>query len=125
MDINKIVKMANISFKERKLKNLYYLEFENETLLVIIKNNKNVFTITREDFEKIESILLDYDFCLLDTTMEQLYYMKINEPNNFIRKAFDLTKKNKIYFGKEILQNKITEKDLIDKIKRIGVKFCE
>lgn len=125
MNINKIIKRANISFKERKLKRLSYLEFENETLLVIIKNNKNVFKITREDFEKIESILLDYDFCLIDTTMEQLYYMKINEPNNFIRKAFDSTKKDEIYFGKEILQNKITEQDLITRIKKIGVKYCE
>lgn len=125
MDINKIIRMANIKFKEKKLKRLCYLEFENETLLVIIKNNKNVFKIAREDFEEIESILLDYDFCLLDTTMEQLYYMKINEPNNFIRKAFDSTKKDEIYFGKEILQNKITEQDLVKRIKKIGVKCCE
>ena len=46
--------------------------------------------------------------------------MKVKEPNNFIRKAFDSTIKNEIYFGKEILQNKITEDDLIKKIKTIG-----
>ena len=33
--------------------------------------------------------------------------MKIIEPDNFIRKAFDSTTKNEVYFGKEILQNKI------------------
>ena len=46
--------------------------------------------------------------------------MKVKEPNNFVRKAFDSTKKNEIYFGKEILQNKITEDDLIKKVKNIG-----
>lgn len=47
--------------------------------------------------------------------------MKVKEPNNLIRSAFDSTTKNEIYFGKEILQNKITEEDLIKKIKSIGM----
>ena len=67
-----------------------------------------------------EQELLDYDFCLIDNSRNQLYYMKVKEPNNFIRKAFDSTTKNEIYFGKEILQNKIVEDDLIKKIKTIG-----
>ena len=75
---------------------------------------------TREDFYDLEQELLDYDFCLIDNSRNQLYYMKVKEPNNFIRKAFDSTIKNEIYFGKEILQNKITEDDLIKKIKTIG-----
>ena len=46
--------------------------------------------------------------------------MKIKEPNNFIRNAFDHTTKDEIYFGKEILQNKIAVDDVINKIKNIG-----
>ena len=89
-------------------------------MLVIIKNNKNVFKITRNDFEYIEQELLDYDFCLVDNSKNQIYYMKIKEPNNFIRKSFDSTKKDEVYFGKEILQNKIDENELIKKMKEIG-----
>ncbi len=120
MNVKDIIKKSNINFKERRLKLLTYLIFENETMLVLIKNNKNIFKITREDFYDLEQELLDYDFCLIDNSRNQLYYMKVKEPNNFIRKAFDSTIKNEIYFGKEILQNKITEDDLIKKIKTIG-----
>lgn len=120
MDIKDIIRKSNITFEEKKIKNLNYLIFENETILVLIKNNKNTFKITREDFEELEQELLDYDFCLIDNSKNQLYYMKIKEPNNFIRKAFEHTEKDEIYFGKEILQNKITDADLISKIKNIG-----
>ena len=112
MNVKDMIKKSNINFKERKLNFLTYLIFENETILVLIKSNKNIFKITRDDFNDLEQELLDYDFCLIDDSKNQLYYMKIKEPNNFIRKAFDSTTKNEIYFGKEILQNKITEDDL-------------
>ena len=119
MNVKDMIKKANINFKEKNLKFLTYLIFENETMLVLIKNNKNIFKITREDFNDLEQELLDYDFCLIDNSKNQLYYMKVKEPNNFVRKAFDSTKKNEIYFGKEILQNKITEDDLTKKVKKI------
>lgn len=120
MNVKDTIKKSNINFTERKLKHLTYLIFENETILVLIKNNKNIFKIIREDFNEVEKELLDYDFCLIDNSKNQLYYMKVKEPNNFIRKAFDVTTKNEIYFGKEILQNKIIEEDLIKKIRDIG-----
>lgn len=120
MNVKDIIRKYNINFEEKKLKYLTYLIFENETILVLIKNNKNIFMIAREDFNELEQELLDYDFCLIDNSKNQLYYMKVKEPNNFIRKAFDVTTKNEIYFGKEILQNKIIEEDLIKKIRDIG-----
>lgn len=120
MNIKSIIKKCNIKYKENKLKLLSYLVFENETILVIINNNRNIFKIIREDFECIEQELLDYDFCLIDNSKNELYYMKMKEPNNCIRNAFDATEKNEIYFGKEVLQNRIREEDLINKIKNIG-----
>ena len=120
MNVKDIIRKANINFTEKKLRFLTYLMLENETMLVLINNSKNIFKIAREDFNELEQELLDYDFCLIDNSRNQLYYMKIKEPNNFIRKAFDSTTKNEIYFGKEILQNKITKDDLIKKVKNIG-----
>ena len=120
MNVKSIIEKNCIKYEEKKLEALSYLIFENETMLVIIKNNKNVFKITRNDFEYIEQELLDYDFCLVDNLKNQIYYMKIKEPNNSIRKSFDSTKKDEVYFGKEILQNKIDENELIKKVKEIG-----
>jgi len=120
MNVKDIIRKNKITFEEKKLKDLNYLIFENETILVLIRNNKNIFKIIREDFDELEQELLDYDFCLMDNSKNQLYYMKIKEPNNFIRTAFDHTEKDEIYFGKEMLQNKITEDELINNIKKIG-----
>ena len=120
MNIKNILKKENIEFKEHKLKKLSYLVFKNDTILVLINNNKNVFKIIRDDFNVLEEELLNYDFCLNDLSSNQLYYMKIKEPNNFIRKSFSYTDKNEIFFGKEILQNKINEEELLIKIKTIG-----
>lgn len=126
MDVKQIFDKNNIHYKLKyNKKNMCIFEFDNQTLLVLIKNNKNIFKISRNDFEIIEEILLDYDFCLLDITKNELYYMKINEPSNQIRNAFNSTDKDEIYFGKQVLQNRISEKDLIKKINKIGVKYCE
>lgn len=120
MNIKSILNKSGIKYKEKRLKFLSFLTFENETILVVINNNKNVFKILRNDFEVIEQELLDYDFCLVDNFKNQLYYIKIKEPNNFIRIAFDSTEKNEIYFGKEILRNKIEKEELLEKIIKIG-----
>ena len=93
--------------------NTWYPTTPNKAISNMTANKINNLT-------NLEKELLDYDFCLIDNSKNQLYYMKIKEPNNFIRNAFDHTEKDEIFLGKEILQNRITETDLISKIKNIG-----
>ena len=47
MNIKDIIRKSNIKFKEKKLKKLNYLIFENETILVLIRNNKNFYFYMR------------------------------------------------------------------------------
>ena len=54
MNIKEIIKKSNIRFKEKKLKNIEYLIFENETILILIKSNNNVFKINRDDFDIVK-----------------------------------------------------------------------
>lgn len=109
----KIIRITNIGVNK-------VVEFENETLLVIIENKKNVFKITKKDFQIIDDYLLPYAFLLVDTRTDEMFFMQVQEPNNFIRNAFDRTSKNEIFFGKEILQNRINKDKIVEKINRIG-----
>lgn len=76
MNIKEIIKKSNIRFEEKKLKNIEYLIFENETILILIKSNNNVFKINRDDFDNIEQELLDYDFCLIDNIKNRFILLK-------------------------------------------------
>lgn len=107
-------KIKNIS------KNIQIIEYENETMLVAINSKSNVFTITRQEFDKIEEELLDYDFYLYSQENKQGYYLKVKEPNNQIRYAFENSKKDKIFFGKDVLNNKVDDIKLKELIKKIG-----
>ena len=94
--------------------------YKNETMLVAIENKDNVFSITRSEFETIEQELLDYDFYLYSKKDKKSYYIKIKEPNNEIRIAFDNSNKDRIFFGKEVLNKVVSDKDVENMIKKIG-----
>lgn len=115
------MKILNENYKFKKIiyKGIEIIYFNNDTMLVIISNKKNVFKISREQFIKIDDELLPYAFLLIDETTEELYFMQYKEPNNQLRYSFEKTAKNEIYFGKEILQNKIGLEDLKRKINYI------
>lgn len=89
-------------------------------MLIVIENNNDVFSISRKIFNEIDEELLPYSFCLIDSSKKQLYFINVKETNNFLRNSFDHTKEDFIYFGKEILNNKINEDELISKIDKIG-----
>lgn len=120
MQVENLLKKNNIKYTLKKNKNVYIFEFENETVLVCIVNNKNVFSINRDTFYKIDDMLLPYAFCLIDSTYNQMYFMRVKEPNNFLRKSFENSSKDVMFFGKEILQNKIDESKLLKEIEIIG-----
>lgn len=120
MIVKKILDKNNIHYQLKQIKNVRIYELDDEVLLVTISNNKNVFSINRRLFYEIDNKLLPYSFCLEDTSTNNLYYIKIEEPNNFLRKSFESTNKDTIYFGKKILQHRIKENELIVEIKRIG-----
>ena len=118
--IEKILKKYKITYKIENKNNISIIEFQDEKMLVVIRNKTNVFKINREVFYYIDDKLLPYAFCLLDEYKHKIYLIKIKEPQNSIRKAFERTTKDEIFFGKEVLQNEISEKTLINEINLLG-----
>ena len=119
MNIDKLLKNNKIEFILKKRKNINIYIISDEKMLIVIKNNNNVFSIDRKTFNEIEEELLPYSFYLFDSNKNQGYFIKIKEPNNFLRNSFDSTDKNKIYFGKQVLNNKIKEEELLNRIEEI------
>lgn len=117
-DIEKIIK-SKYKYKTINNDGVKLLFLDNETILAIIINKKNVFKINRKQFYRIDDELLPYGFLLIDSTQKNMYFMKYKEPYNQLRYAFDSTKKDEIYFGKEILQNKIKLNELLSNIEKI------
>lgn len=119
MNIDKLLKDNKIEFILKKRKNINIYIISDEKMLIVIKNNNNVFSIDRKTFNEIDEELLPYSFYLFDSNKNQGYFIKIKEPNNFLRNSFDSTDKNEIYFGKQVLNNKIKEEELLNRIEEI------
>lgn len=120
MKIEKILKDNKCNYSLKKRKNIFIYNLNDTKMLIVIENNGNIFSITKEIFNEIDEELLPYSFCLIDKNNGKMYFMEIKEPNNFLRNSFEYTNKEKIYFGKEVLNNEIKEKDLVQKIANIG-----
>lgn len=121
MSIERLLSSAGVKYRLHRINgNVSYVEFENEFLIIIIKSKDNVFKIKRKDFYVIDDLLLPYVFLLIDERDEKKYLIKVSEPANFVRNAFDNTSKDEIFFGKQVLQKKINDITLIDEIKKIG-----
>lgn len=119
MNIGNWLKSNNIEYVLKRIKNVDVYNIDDEKMLVVINSNSNVFSIDRSTFEVIDDELLPYAFCLVDKSKGKMYYQKVNEPNNFLRSAFDSTDKDLIYFGKKVLNYVIDENGLIAEIGRI------
>ena len=121
MKIEKLLRENKINYTVKREQNTYIYNIDDEKMLIVMVSKSNVFSIGRELFNKIDEELLPYSFCLIDSSKNQIYFIKINEPNNFLRDSFDYTEKDILYFGKQVLNNKIEESDIINKIKEIGM----
>lgn len=117
MNLKEILEKTKLKYKYVK-KSIEYVEFENETIAVIIRSKSNVFKIKRNEFFLIDDMLLPYIFILIDVSKKEKYIYKVKEPNNDIRYAFESSKKDEIYFGKQVLQNKKNDNEIIEEIKK-------
>lgn len=121
MELKELFDKTNIKYViHKKNRNFEYIEFENESIVIIIKNDTNIFKIRRKDFFEIDDMLLPYVFLLIDESKKEKYLVKVKEPHNELRHGFDSTEKDEIYFGKQILQNKKKDEDIIKELKMIG-----
>ena len=120
-NIENLFRKNNLLFKKINKGKITIYEFENEVLLCIIQSQCNTFKIDFSDFKYLDDKLLPYSFLMINKKTDKMYYLKISEPNNFIRNDFEATKKNELYFGKQILNNEIKNgTDLIKNIEGMG-----
>lgn len=53
-----------------------------------------------------------------DGNTHVLYYLKLNKKANWGKSYFDVCDKDVVYLGKQVLNSKVTETDLIKELKK-------
>ena len=51
-------------------------------------------------------------------SIENLYFLKLNKNVNWVKSCFETCDKDAIYLGKQVLNSRITENDLIKELKK-------
>ncbi len=117
--IIELLKNNNIKFIEHtRMDKAEITKISSEWNIVTIYSNSNTFTIKRDLFYYIDKLDEKYAFCLINKKEEKIYYMEFKNKNNWLKSSFDSCKKDELYFGKIVLQNKVTTNSLIAKIKK-------
>lgn len=117
--INELLKNNNINVIEhRKMGKVEITKVNSEWNIVTIFSKSNIFTIKRDLFEYIDKLNEKYAFCLIDKKEDKVYYMEFKNKNNWLKSSFDSCKKDELFFGKIVLQNRVTVSELITKIKK-------
>lgn len=115
--LNELLKKNNISvIKHKKIGNTEITKIKPELNIVTIFGNDNTFTIKRDVFNDIDKLEEKYAFCLINKREEKIYYLEFKDKNNWLKTSFERSNKEELYFGKIVLQHRITVNDLIKKI---------
>ena len=57
-----------------------------------------------------------YAFILVDKVANQYYYLDFKMKNNWIKSSFERSGKDEIYFGKIVLNNRVTQDKITEKL---------
>lgn len=86
--------------------------------MLYIHNKGNQFQVERDFFEYIDGNSIPYVILCEDDNTHVLYYLKLNKKANWVKSCFDTCDKDVIYLGKQVLNSKVTEIDLIKELKK-------
>ena len=87
--------------------------------MLYLERKDNVFSLERDLFDYLDNNNLPYSLLLHDKSKNKYYYLDLSKGINWIRSCFNTCTKDQIYLGKQVLNNLIDEKALIEKLKKI------
>ena len=121
IEFDKLLKEYSIPFKKQNYEiniDIYKIETKKNINIVVISNNSNTFKIDRDLFYYLDNQKLLYGFILINKSDNGLFYLEFNNKKNWLNSSFERTDKEELFFGKIVLNNKISENDLVELIKK-------
>lgn len=99
--------------------NIHIYKIENNKKINIVQmvEDTNIFRIDRDLFYYLNNQSIMYCFLLINKLDSSLFYLEFGAKNNWLKSSFERSDKDELYFGKIVLNHKISEAHLIEKIK--------
>lgn len=120
MDISQFLHSINITFKEIEYTDettIYKLNSKNNLVVCLSKDSS--FIIERDLFFYLENQKIDYSFLLINTIDEKYFFLEHNKISNWLKSSFERCDKDELYFGKIVLQHRLSLNELTNKIKKL------
>ena len=119
MRVQNILNNSNIKYKLQEYDdniNIYKIGTTKVINIVSITENGNVFKLDEDLFYYLDNQPELYAFILVDKVANQYYYLDFKMKNNWIKSSFERSGKDEIYFGKIVLNNRVTQDKITEKL---------
>ena len=119
MIVQNILNNSNIKYKLQEYDdniNIYKIGTTKVINIVSITENGNVFKLDEDLFYYLDNQPELYAFILVDKVANQYYYLDFKMKNNWIKSSFERSCKDEIYFGKIVLNNRVTQDKITEKL---------
>lgn len=119
--IDSILENNMILFKKQnydEYTKLYKLGNKKTINLAVISGNINTFKIDRDLFYYLSNQKEMYCFLLINKVKKEIFYLEFRNKINWLNSSFETSDKDELYFGKIVLKNKLSEQQLIEKLKK-------
>ncbi len=98
---------------------VYLYKIAGKINLVHMIGKTNIFSLDRDLFYYLDNQKLPYYFLLEETEDANYYFLEFVKKINWLSSCFNSCDKESLFFGKQVLNNRINKLDIIKRIKRI------
>lgn len=118
MELYDLLKKVDYKLVEQE-GNIKIIKIAKRVQLFYMESKNNQFEMERDYYEYLDGHSMPYVLLLFDLSAKRYYYIAFNKSNNWIKSCFDSCEKDKLYLGKQVLNCRITEDELVIKLSKL------
>ncbi len=120
MNIEKILNEESIDYLNQEYdEKIKIYKLNNKANLVQITGDYSTFAIDRDLNYYLNSQNMVYAFILVNKNDSKLFYLEFRDKNNWLNASFERSNKDRLYFGKVVLNNQVNLFKLRERIKKL------
>ena len=118
-----LLEKNNIKYKMQEYSpNSFIFKIENKLNIVEIIEKSSTFSLDRDLFYYLSNQKIQYSFVLENSYDNKVFFIEFKDNNNWLYSSFERSDKEKLFFGKIVLNNESNLDKIIEKIKKILLK---